>query len=57
MEPPGSGLFLAHDFEFFRHTSDVNMWLMAVTSQSGEPVGTQSSPSAHSLRFGPHFCP
>lgn len=33
------------------------MWLMGVTSHSGEPVSTQTSPSAHSLRFGPKLCP
>lgn len=50
-------LLLAYCFEVFRHTSYVNMWVMAMMSQFGEHVSTWSSPSAHSLRFGPELCP
>lgn len=36
----GWSLLLAYYFEFFRQTSYVNMWVMGMTSQSGEPVST-----------------
>lgn len=33
-------LLLAYCFEVFRHTSYVNMWVMGMMSQFGEPVST-----------------